>query len=573
MTSSAVAYVLARAAEEGIEEAVLAAAAPFDPLLRGAVRRRAKRAIAAARSATRVSDERHVLRVAFLRAAGAANDAAPDDEAAVAQAFDAVRRRFPKRRRAFWPASAAVGALVALAAVAVAVAAWLPSRRDRFARSPVGVALGEGLTEFVVGVARHDADRREKGRAMLLARGVRSQAGSRAYDALDDALRRTAELAAAATDDEARPRRERLHAALRDLERELGRANVPAFVDEHDDEDMGGARRTWLFGYYAERRADVTLGGDAFVSLWGRRLDALNLDAGGVAYESAALGATVVALDEIDRWVARRVVPGLAKSAALPLGAEPAEELSGRGRVERALGERLRAELLPSTDLAQDDATELRDLLAARHAAFGRLAALGHEYSEPPGLRLPDKMRRSLSQRGDEVDAREILHLDDRLARGALLRGFEALGLAQAAVFELGALCSARASRRGVAAAMGSLEAAAGRDKLPFRESAAIAGWLCVLAGGEPAALALATVARHSAPDGSADLALYAVEAELGSAPTWLRAGRLVDRDDATRALEDALKQPAAAVRRAAAAAHGKLLAEPPPSALRKPRQ
>ena len=76
---------------------------------------------------------------------------------------------------------------------------------------------------------------------------------------------------------------------------------------------------------------------------------------------------------------------------------------------------------------------------------------------------------------------------------------------------------------------------------------------------------ALTELARQSDPEGAAQLALFAVESELGSAPTWLVNGRFKDEEDALRALDDALKRPAGDLKKAAGSAYGRLLGEPVP--------
>lgn len=569
---SAVSYVLARAAEEGIAEAALGAASPFDPLLRNGIRKKARKAIADAGALTRITDEAHVIRVAFLHSVGRAGIPL-DDPAAVEAGFAAAKVAFPKKKRAVWPASGSIAGVLLIGASIAVIVGWAPSRRARFARSAVGEAFGEGITDYVIGVDRRDGDRIEKGRKALLSRGVKSQAGQVALDQIDDALQHTLKLTEALSRDEENRERERVGAALRGLDAQLTTKKIPAFLDEHDEADVfTGVRHVWLLGYYAEQRADVATGGESFYFVWGRRLDTLNIEVGGVVYTSNALEASVVALDEVEGFIGRRILPGLGKNGALAFGAEPADELTGLGRMERRMGTAVRAEILPAIGSSEDDGTELHDLLESRHNAFVRLHVLGDDMFEPHGITMSDKMRRALARRDTEVDAKELLRIDDRLKRGALVKGFEALTAEQAKIDERRSVHDTHVFHRSGTIATGALQAAAGKEKLSVRASSLVGGWLGVVFDAEQTTLALTELARHTDPDGAANLALFSLETELGSAPTWLVNGRFHDEEDALRALDDALERPPADVKRAAGAAYAKLLGEPVPTVVRTPR-
>jgi hypothetical protein len=229
------------------------------------------------------------------------------------------------------------------------------------------------------------------------------------------------------------------------------------------------------------------------------------------------------------------------------------------------MGAAVRAELLPVCNLSEDDSTELRDLTSGRHGAFERLHVLGDDMFEPQGIRMNEKLRRALARRDDEVDAKELLRIDERLQRGTLVNGYDTLVLEQAKLDERRYLHDTHVFNRSGTVTTGTFQAAAGKDKLAVRTSSKIAGWLGMLADTERTSLALTELARQSDPDGGPQLALFAVESELGSAPTWLVNGRFKDEEDALRALDDALKRPPADIKKAAGGAYGRLLGEPVP--------
>ncbi len=248
-----VSYVLARAAEEGIAEAVAGAASPFDPLLRNGIRKKARKAIVDAGPLTRVTDEAHVIRVAFLRSIGRIQGVSLDDPSAVEAAFAAAKLAFPKRKRAVWPASGSIAGVLLIAALIAVSVGWAPGKRARFARTAVGEAFGEGITDYVSGLSHRDGNRIEKGRKALLSRGVKSQAGEAAIGQIEDALQHTLKMSEALSNEEADRERERIEGALRALDAQLTTKKVPAFLDEHDDHDGStGSRSVWLIGYYAE---------------------------------------------------------------------------------------------------------------------------------------------------------------------------------------------------------------------------------------------------------------------------------------------------------------------------------
>ena len=210
---SAVRYVLARAAENGFFEAVVPASAPFDPFLRASIRKGARRVFSAASTATKITDEAHCLRLAFLTLARVA--VSPDDVEGVRAAFEASKTLEPKRGRAFWPITYGALVVIVVASVIGGFILFFPSPRSRFAHSAFGEALGEGLTDWVVGVSHKDIDRQDKGHALIMTLGVKRQIGEGSYNLLGTALEQSkaAAFASRPTTRSAKPKRSRRRSA------------------------------------------------------------------------------------------------------------------------------------------------------------------------------------------------------------------------------------------------------------------------------------------------------------------------------------------------------------------------
>src|SRR5579883_875909 len=225
MLTNATLYTLARAVDVGILDSADTSAARFDPFLRGAIRRRVRRALAAAAAATTINAERegevHRLKLAFLCAAERMAGIDANDMAAVAAAYAPLAARHPMRRGArLWPV---VATLVALAVAALGVGAALffwPTPEESFRKTALGKALAEPLTKHVIAMAQQKrpggTERLAKTRADVLTPAVQRQIGEDATIKLGDVLLAAANLVSASPDmvDE---QSKRLDASLSDL--------------------------------------------------------------------------------------------------------------------------------------------------------------------------------------------------------------------------------------------------------------------------------------------------------------------------------------------------------------------
>lgn len=565
---SAVAYVLARAAEEGFAEAIIPAAARFDPLMRGSIRKGAQQAFARASATTKLTDEAHTLRLALLLVTGRAPEAV-DDVAAVGAAFEAAKIMFPKQRgKALWPLSLSVaGGAVVAGAVAAVILLW-PSPRDRFLHSSLGKGMSDGLTDYVVGVSRRDVARQDKGRDALMSKGVKRQIGDAAYDFLGKALDQTKAVATSLSPEEADRETEALGSTLAALDVELASKKLPAFFDVYVDSGFG-ATGVWLLGYYVDDRASVTVGDTSVPVVWGRRTDNLNLEVGAKLYESKAAHGFVVSIDDVEQWVVRVVVPALAKGAGFSFGDKSAQQEGSAGRLAAKAGEKIRAELLAPAGLGADDANEMSDLFVQRHSAFVRLSALGDELYEPRGLRLAPKLKRALAMRKEEVDAKEISRIEDRLAR--FEKPFDRIVAAQAALDETrfaADMACRRAAPPCVVHADDDVEHALGQKEISGPSAAAVAGRLTMIARTDRSP-ELAFAEAEMGTGGY--LAVYLVERELGLSPSWLSRYGVADEAEHGQLGAAAFDKPAADLRKAAEAAYAKVFGAPMPAVSRTP--
>jgi hypothetical protein len=556
--------VLVRAAEQGFVEAINPAARVFDPLLRGGVCKGARNAFAAVSVETASTNEAHVLRLAFLRT-GARPVPPPNDIDAVKQAFEAEQILFPKRARTFWSVTASVTGFVLVAAGVLAFVFMFPSARDRFARSALGEAMSDGLTDWTVGISRHDFPREEKGRAVIMTRAVKRQIGDKGFDLLGTALDQSKALSSAFSAEDVKREQDALGATLHALDAELQTKKLPAFLDDYVEGNlMRGATNVWLLGYYVDDRATLTVGTETVPMLRGRRLDNLNLDIGGTSYESKALGGWIISIDEIEAWVVFNVVPALGKGHGFAFGEHVAKEEGSEGRLAAKVGERIRGDLLARAALSEDDATELADLLSQRHTAFVRLAVLGDELYEPRGLLPKPHLTKALSRRKDlEMDAREITRIEDRLSR--FDKSFDRLVAAQAALEEIRVASDSTCRKTETCTRKAEPELVMDGDKLFDAKTAAVSSRLMMVGRADTTYLALAEA--EMGPGGYATF--FLLERELGLSPDWLAPGGVKDDAEHGQLGTALFDKPAADIRKAAESVYAKVFGAPMPAVIR----
>lgn len=315
----ALAHALSAALEEGAKQtssvAARAALSPLDPLVRLVALRRMKRLIERAQRESASDDPAHVLRVAALFAVKPAPEAALDDVAAVAAELASFGPRAIPKRLPWWTLGALVVVALGVGAPFVLKRAFAPFDPRE---TPIGRALGDGLTGFVGAIAG--------GRSHALA-GVRNEVTSAATrEALgDDGAGRLARLldaaerlAKAPPDTDGKAERDGFFAAADGVVHLLQQKKLPYFVDADVLSGTGGFRPV-LMSSYIEREVDLVVGERRIRALHLWRLDRLNLRFGALGYTRPRTPAALVLLDQVETDLVRWVLPALPEGEAMEL--------------------------------------------------------------------------------------------------------------------------------------------------------------------------------------------------------------------------------------------------------------
>jgi hypothetical protein len=354
MARSLVLDVLARAAQTGSDPLAIATG---DPILFALGRRRARRALYDAERATALSDSRHVARLAFLFATGAARDIPFDDVDAVARAFTADGGdAAPGVRGGPWLTFGLLG-IVLVSAAAVALVVWLRKPFDPH-HEAVGRALGDELPAYVVALSRDPSE--PPFSASLGARRALGDDGAAAFDAL---LR---SMSAVALDSNAT---DAYFGSVGAMNAALDRSHAHYFLD---GDLLGGDGTTWpmIYSFYVEResvaRNEAT--GDAIRVLFVWRLDTLNVRQPYLGYTHPRAGVALVLFDQIETELIERVLPALSKGESVGLIDEDslASDVTWQKDLEARAGEVVRTYFAADADAAA--LAHIGDLIARRRA-------------------------------------------------------------------------------------------------------------------------------------------------------------------------------------------------------------
>lgn len=454
MLEQATLDVLARAAEIGLPEAAGVPASVYDPFLRPFIRKRVRRAIADASSATTSARGDHVLRLAFLRAhpntppgidsndARAVNDAfeklakpylpekaAPKHASPQGAAYrvsaadrdDAILDTPPRPKRKAWPFTFSLLAFVVLSALGVTAFAVmpyaLPSPLQKFSKTPFGKAVAEPLTDAVVASGVNGAAaKRKQARAQMVTSGVQKQIGTaasadleRLLDALPDAVRSREEN----TDDALKPMLVHLNA----LNADLARQKVPALLHAYANGYIG-RRSVWVTSFFVDERSEVDVGGHAVKFARGRRLDELNL-ADSTIYKGSLEDWAIVSLDLVDEEMVQTFLRPLATDT--PMGPEEwsASDKSPEAELARVASAAIVSELRAYARIDRDDAITLHSAIARRNDTLVSLNKMGIDVKATSRIRLAPSLVRNLERMNAtafETKLRdEVLRIDSRM--------------------------------------------------------------------------------------------------------------------------------------------------------------
>lgn len=454
MLEQATLDVLARAAEIGLPEAAGVPASVYDPFLRPFIRRRVRRAIADASSATTSPRGDHLLRLAFLRAHPAlppgldANDAR-----AVSDAFEELAKPYlpdrpatrhptpqgaayrisaqdrdhatldaPSRpKRKAWPFTFSLLALVALSVIGVTaffVAPYkLPTPLQKFARTPFGKALAEPLTDAVVASGTNGSvTKRKLARAQMTSDDVKKQIGTaatadleRLLDALPEAVRSRDEN----TDDALGPMIVHVNA----LNADLARAKVPALLHAYASGYVG-RRSVWVTSFFVEDRSELDVGGRAIKFVRGRRLDELNL-ADSTIYKGSLEDWAIVSLDLVEQETVQTLLRPLAMET--PMGPEEwtASDKSPEAELARVASAAIVTDLRAHAKIDRDDAIALYSAISRRNDAMVALNKMGIDVEATSRIRLAPSLVGNLARmNGSSFEKKlrdEVLVIDERM--------------------------------------------------------------------------------------------------------------------------------------------------------------
>lgn len=442
--------VLAEAAEIGLPETATVPAAAFDPILRPFIVSRVKRAVDAASARTTSKHPDHALRLAFLDChPDAPRDLPPNDERAVFDAFHRLAPPYlphadtkapeapragayreaadrdgkpivdlPKRKKERWPVT--TPAMVALVGGAVATAAMfvvprlIPTPVARFTKTPLGNAIVEDLADEI---SSHQAKVRDDARAKLLSPEVKKQIGDPAFESLGNALKevpfaRTATVLS--TDEALAP----LFLETNELDARLYAKKVPAYFHVYGS-GTAGNRSVWLTAYFVERRDEIVFADKTMKTVWGRRLDHLNLNDSGI-YKANAEEWAVLSIDKLELEFVQTILASIAKSAPIAPD-DTAPEKSARAELSRVAGREIAAEVAKAGKLSTSDAEALHKAIAQRNEIVVSLAKIGYRLSVSSALELsPATVERlKKSKEHEPKDAallEDLLRANDRSA-------------------------------------------------------------------------------------------------------------------------------------------------------------
>jgi hypothetical protein len=565
-------YVLAQAVETGLLETATMPASSFDPLVRPVVKGSVRRAIRTARANTGVDAPDHVLRAAFvMRHPRAPAPIALDDVEAVRAAYAELSKPFVTRRRHFWFFSLGVFAAV-LGALAAALVVYLaPTPEERFRKSPLGAALADPLSDYIVAMGRADMKAEtENARQKVLTKAVKNQVGPAAYGALETALAR-ARVAQLSEDEDVNAVMKPVFFALNELNAKLLAAHMPAFVGAYG-RGAPGERSVWLTSYYAPYRADLAFEGGTMRVVRGRRLDGLNLSDYELWKDDSA-DWMLVATEQVEEEFVRTLLRPLARGG--PLGHEPYadDDHSPSAELRKRAGALVAAEITAATKLTQADAAAVDDAIARRNTAAAELKARGFAIESSDRLQLPPNLERGLDRvRSSQPWAAEVLHMDDAIApyRGAVAPAVDLLSALREEEFVVElleqkrlqdtALASLAAERvdvpvlRGVASSLLSLLARP--RSCPRLALWLVAGW--------------AYEGRYaSATHVTGALVLDAVFGQLGLPRRDQWEYEIPDGDNFASALRTALEKPPAEIQAAAGRAYAQVFGRGVPALVR----
>jgi hypothetical protein len=422
------AAALKSGAAQGSWVAARAALAPLDPLRRLVVARRLGRLLEHARRLTTLDEPAHQLRVAALLALAREADVELDDAAAVELALDDVGG--VERERPWWTLGIALSlALVVAGAVTLRTALAPFDVRE----TPLGRALGQGLTHVIAGLANADeAPRVAVGKQLALSDEARRALGAEPSTRLEKLIAAAEAAARSAPGPEPHLELDAFWAASNEFNATLRKSQLPFFVDA-ESLSQGPRLVPLLLVSYVEREVELEGEGRKFPALHLWRLDDLRIRHPALGYTRPRTPAALVLLDQIERELVLWVLPAMPAGEVMDLVDDETRDAEEPwvADAERRGAEVLRRHYRLVTG-GGPDVSRVGELLARRRAQVKAwrksLGTVAHQLRVPERLvpegdyakELELKVPRARLREWDEVH--EELLSPDTLAAFARLR-------------------------------------------------------------------------------------------------------------------------------------------------------
>lgn len=458
-------HALAEAVRSGGDDQVAYAyLRRVDPLLRWVARRRLRREIRRAILMTDPNsgtDDRHVLRLAFLALADSL-PAEADDAADVERAYDGISQRLGPARRTFWWPSAAVLTLLLGSSIFAVVSSYLEEGTRKKTRTPFPVgayarggrtttadpvldkAFGKDLPDFLIALDRlrrakkkffseesirpfeKDLDAKAgrledpetaKRLGSSAAFGLQNLIRAARYGASSSSVRRSSDM---------------ITNAVNALNAELMAAGLPYYLDGDLLIHRSGERLVIMYVFHVTWVTRFKASHHTVRALRLRRLDSLNWSHSLLGYTRPEINEALVLLDQVDELLVTYIAPGLG-IGEIPLFDEKSgsEDGSWQKAVSRRAAAVLRMELSTSAGVSGDDCRKLGYLLHRRQKIIeglhSALKSRGIHFDPPTTMRMEADLRRSLQQYASPHSLAELDAVNLSLSAPSVSRTFDRL--------------------------------------------------------------------------------------------------------------------------------------------------
>ncbi|MCA9634264.1 MAG: hypothetical protein KC766_41750, partial [Myxococcales bacterium] len=362
---------LVRADELGLTDASHLTVANIDPLLRGRVRRGMKRALDSARADLLEASPEHVLQAAFLQLHPRGKDVDVQDALAVAQRFSELRESAEVPRASTRLPSLvtfiSLGLCVILVGGVLLYKKLEPTPEDAFLATPLGEALDEPLTGFVVAVDK--AQDTKPFTDKLLSPAVQKQTGDAAYNRLSDVVSATIAMS------KTKPTEELYldyNKQLNALNLAFTDAKVPAFLYAYLETTNDGLSSNWLMAYVVRRRFAVSVAGNELKVMWGKRIDSLNFNMTATGLRSPGHDFVMLPIEYNEYYFLDRLLlpSGTGGSVGLGVDRNDHESVVAAGKKAAPF---ILDEIVASSDFTKEDAEYVASELKRRDISIQTL--------------------------------------------------------------------------------------------------------------------------------------------------------------------------------------------------------